>query len=77
MGLFGKKKENAGASGTTTTMAPKMQGWVVECGPTCGFLVRDHNKDELGKLVQLHMKASHKTNMSEADAVKDAKHLNW
>ena len=77
MGLFGRKKENAGGATTTTMSSPKMSGWQVECGPTCGFLVRDHNKDELAKMVQMHMKDTHKTNLTPTEALKDAKTVNW
>lgn len=73
MGLFGRKKTD---SASTTTMMT-MQGWIVECGPKCGFMVRNHEKKELVSMVQQHMKQTHKTTFSETDALKDARATTW
>ena len=62
MGLFGTKKEKA----PTTT---QRDGWKAECGPLCGFKVQDHDKAETAQILMLHMKRSHKTNLTEAEAL--------
>lgn len=77
MGLFGKKKTETGTTTQLTQPSKQVEGWVVECGPQCGFMVRNPNKQELATLVQTHMKNSHKTNLTEAEALADAKTVTW
>ena len=43
------------------------QLWKVECSPECGFLARNHDKDELAQFVTLHGKQSHGTTFSRKD----------
>lgn len=33
--------------------------WKVECSPECGFLARNHDKDQLAQFVTIHGKQSH------------------
>jgi predicted small metal-binding protein len=74
MGLFGRKKEE----GTVVvTKTPRMEGWLAECGPACGFMSRNHNKDELTQMLQLHSKNTHKTNMTAAEAKAGLKPTSW
>ena len=72
MGLFGRKTQTA-----TTPATETRDGWMVECGPLCGFMVKDHDKKETAQLVMLHMKQTHKTNLTEAEAMKDAKAIRF
>ncbi len=74
MGIFGRKKEEGVL---VAPKGPKMSGWTVECGPTCGFMARNHNKEELGQILKLHMKNSHKTNMTDAESVGGLTATTW
>ena len=60
MGLFGKSETKAAAR----------TGWQITCDETCGFMVRDYDRNELVKVVQLHMVTSHQKTISEADALR-------
>ncbi len=73
MGLFGRKK----AETTAQVGGTSMSGWILECGPKCGFMVRTTDKKDLALAVQTHMKHMHKTTLAEAEAVKDAKATTW
>jgi predicted small metal-binding protein len=73
MGLFGRKAETA----TVPANENQRDGWTVQCGPACGFMVKDHDKKETAQMVMLHMKQTHKTNLTEAEALKDAKPIKF
>lgn len=89
MGLFGKKKTDGatgttggmtgttGTTGTTTTTQQRTQGWQVDCAPQCGFMVRTHNKDELAQLVKTHMRTTHNQTVTDTDALKNARTVNF
>lgn len=68
MGLFSRKPQEV----ATTKTAPR-PGWTVECGPLCGFVVRDHEKQEIVQITMLHMKQTHKTTLTEAEALASVK----
>jgi len=82
MGLFGKKKTDGttsttgGMTGattttTTTTTTRATAGWQVDCD--CGFMLRDHNKDETVQLTKTHVKTSHGQTITDAEALKRAR----
>lgn len=62
MGFFGKKPDAKPA-------LPKKEMWVVQCGPECRFRLEDQNKAEATQIVLIHNKLSHKTNLTEAEAM--------
>jgi predicted small metal-binding protein len=68
MGFFGKKQEGA----TAATVAKK-DGWIVQCAPLCGFELKDHDKNEAALMTQMHMKNTHKTNLTMAEATESVK----
>lgn len=72
MGFFGKKKE-----GTATATVEKKDGWIVQCAPLCGFEVKDHDKNETAQMTQMHMKNTHKTNLTMAEAMQSVKPLKF
>lgn len=71
MGLFGKKKDAT----TATVTVPARPGWLAECSHLCGFRVQVNDKKETANILQFHMKNSHKTNVSEADAAAGLKSI--
>lgn len=73
MGLFGRKRTET----TTPVAGTSMSGWILECGPKCGFMARTTDKKDLALAVQSHMKHMHKTTVTEAEALKDAKATTW
>jgi predicted small metal-binding protein len=69
MGLFRREAKNAGSTTVATTETPRREGWMASCGPLCGFRVQDHDKKEAAQILMLHLKQTHKTNMTEAEAL--------
>lgn len=39
----------------------------IECDSDCGFMVRSHNKDEVGKMAMGHVKEEHGKDISETE----------
>jgi predicted small metal-binding protein len=73
MGLFRKKEEGT----VVVTKGPKMDGWLIECGPKCGFMARNHNKAELVEIAALHMRNSHDNPVPKRDLEAALKPTSW
>lgn len=73
MGLFSRSKEGT----TATTTVNTRDGWMAQCAPQCGFQVKDHDQKETAQMVMLHMKQTHKTNLTDAEAMKEVKPLKF
>lgn len=57
---------------TTTKTSGTKTGWEKTCD--CGFMVRDYNKDELVKVVNLHATTSHNMKpLTEREVLADVK----
>ena len=65
LGWFSRK---ADAGMVIETKGPRMDGWKVECGPKCGFNLRDHDKAEAIEMAMLHMTNSHGKKVTKKDA---------
>ncbi len=53
---------------TTAPTVTKPSLWQIECAPICGFLARNHNKDELAEFAQIHLKKTHGKPLARKDA---------
>lgn len=42
----------------------------IECEPACGFKVRSHNKNEVGKIAIEHVKNIHHSTVTKSEAEK-------
>ena len=42
--------------------------WKIECAPECGFMARDHDKDELAGFAVQHLKKAHGRVLPTKDA---------
>lgn len=73
MGLFGRKKQET----VTTTPTVQLQGWMIECGPKCGFMIRTQDKKELVGYLVNHNKVAHKNPITAAQAEGDVKPATW
>ncbi len=45
----------------------------IECEPSCGFMVRSHDEDEVIKMARDHVKSMHDMAISKEDAKKKIK----
>ena len=50
---------------TMQKMKPKLMK--VECEPSCGFMIRSHDKKELISMVKSHAKHSHNKSIKDND----------
>lgn len=57
-------------------MAPeavRRPGWQITCAPACGFSVRDFDRAELVRVMQVQMSRSHQQGIGESEVVAMAK----
>lgn len=74
MGWFSKKQD---AGVVIETKGPRMDGWLIECGPKCGFMARNHNKAELVDIADLHLRNSHNNPLPRKDLEASLKATSW